>query len=209
VHGAGRPFAIFNLLSATMELAESAREKREADATVTRLTPCMQQLAANWDRSGYRPMLQRSLQLAAAGRGITLDLIDDGSGAGREPVARLEADAPLVRLVAGGAEQSLALELVVDLRLRDAPSDALRYGSLLSFGPELRARTPFTDRSPLYLRPVTERPTAHPVADWCGEGGPALLTQELEAGLRSIAAQFVLDLDRTGTAPADPRAPDR
>jgi hypothetical protein len=125
-----------------------------------------------------------------------MQLLGEGETRAVEPDYRLTARAPILRLVANGGPESLALDLVVDLRIYDNIDRGLRYASLLSSGPELSARTPFIDGSPLYLRSVETRPPARVVAEWCGEGGPALLAKDIESGLRAIAEQFVRDFDR-------------
>ena len=129
-------------------------------------------------------------------QGVAMQLLDEGETRAVEPGYRLTARAPILRLVASGGPESLALDLVIDLRLYDNADRTLRYASLLSSGPELSARTPFIDRSPLYLRPVERRPPARAVAEWCGEAGAALVAEDIESGLRAIAEQFVRDFDR-------------
>ena len=196
VHGVGQAFMVYNLLAATFEVAESAREKRQAEQDAARLAPCMQRLAASLDLVGYRAALVQSLEQAAASRGAPVTLPGEGESRPAGPAYLLSAHAPVMRLVPSGGAEKMALDLVVDLRLYDEADRTLRYASLLSFGPELRPRSPFVGRSPLYLRNVEAPAPARAVADWCGEAGPALLAEDIEAGLRGIAAQFVRDIDR-------------
>lgn len=196
VHGVGQVFMVYNLLAATFEMAESAREERQAEEAAARLAPCMQRLGASMDPAGYRTALVQAVEQAAGAQGVAMQLLDEGETRAVEPGYHLTARAPILRLVASGGPESLALDLVIDLRLYDNADRTLRYASLLSSGPELSARTPFIDRSALYLRPVERRPPARAVAEWCGEAGAALLAEDIESGLRAIAEQFVRDFDR-------------
>ena len=195
VHGVGQVFMVYNLLAATFEMAESAREERQAEEAAARLAPCMKRLGASMDPAGYQTALVQALEQAAGAQGVAMQLLGEGEAHAMESGHRLTARAPILRLVAGGGPESLALDLVIDLRIYDNIDRRLRYVSLLSSGPELSARTPFIDRSPLYLRPVERHPPARAIAEWCGEGGPALLAEDIESGLRAIAEQFVRDFD--------------
>lgn len=196
VHGVGQGFMVYNLLAATFEMTKNAQDRQRAEEAAARLAPCMQRLGASFDQTGYRAALVQSLEQAAAARGITMKLPGTGESSAAEPGLRLSAHAPTMRLVANGGPETLALDLIVDLRLYDEADGRLRYASLLSFGPELRPRTPFVERSPLYLRPVGTRPPARAIIEWCGEHGPALLAEDIGAGLQSVAAQFMGDIDR-------------
>jgi hypothetical protein len=42
---------------------------------------------------------------------------------------------------------------------------------------------------------VAERARPHPITEWCGDGGPALLAAEISTALKQIAAQVAVDLD--------------
>lgn len=196
VHGAGQVFMVYNLLAATFEMAKSAQEERQAEEAAARLAPCMQRLGASMDPAGYQAALLQALEQAAGAQGVAMPLPGEGETDAAEPGYRLTARTPVLRLVASGGPESLALGLVVDLRLYGNADRGLRYASLLSSGPESSARTPFIDGSPLYLRPVERRPPARAVAEWCGDGGPALLAEDIESGLRAIAEQFVRDFER-------------
>lgn len=196
VHGTGQAVMVYNLLAATFEMAQSAKEKRQAEEAAARLAPCMQRLGTSLDQAGYRAALVQSLEQAAAARGIAVQRPGEGETLAAEPDYLLSANAPMVRLVASGGPETLALDLTVDVRLYGAADRKLRYASLLSFGPEFQPLSPFIDRSPLYLRRVATRPPPRAVAEWCGESGPALLAEDIDTGLQSIAAQFVRDIDR-------------
>lgn len=200
VPGMGNALVVFNLLSATFELAHDAIERQRAEQDSQTMQPCLTRLAGTLTGANHGSAFMRALEQAAVGLGAPLAITDDGNlqqhDTGQGQPRRLIAALPILRLVEGDGHGSLAVEVAMDVRLQDARTQALDYYSLLAYGPDRPARSPFVAQSPLYTRFVPQQAAPRPLAEWCGPDGAALLAAEIAASLGHIAAQVARDLYR-------------
>ena len=184
IFGTDKVFVLFNLLSAGGRALGRAAEEQRAEQRAADIQPCIDRLAEAI--TGAPPAAEfASILAAGSSTGV----------AGQDAGHRLAVSVPILRLRQSGQPQDLALELGMEVRLEDTQSGRLDYYSLLLYGPDVPSQNPHARLSPLYMRIVSERAPTHPKAEWCGDGGPALLTAEIAAGLKHVAAQVALDLE--------------
>ena len=184
IYGTDKAFALFNLLSAGGRALGRAAEERRAEQRAADIQPCIDRLA---ETIASAPPAAGFASVLAAG--------SSADGAEQDASHRLVVSVPILRLRQSGQPQDLALELGMEVGLEDVASGRLDYYSLLLYAPDLPKQNPHVRLSPLYARLVQERAPTHPVAEWCGDGGPALLTTEIAAALKQVAAQITQDLE--------------
>jgi hypothetical protein len=184
IFGTDKVFALFNLLSTSGRVLGRAAEERRAEQRAADIQPCIDRLA---ETVAGAPLAAKFASVLAAGSSPGV--------AGQDASHRLVVSLPILRLRQSGQPQDLALELGMEVRLEDVASGRLDYYSLLLYGPDLPNQNPHARLSPLYTRIVPERAPTHLTAEWCGDGGPALLEGEIAAGLKHLATQVAQDLE--------------
>jgi hypothetical protein len=183
LQGASREIAVYNLLAMASEAAVRAAAQRKAEQQVAQVQPCMAQLAS------ALPAIDYTAQFAdALAHAVRL------GESGLTPL-QLTISAPTLQLRESSRPHYLALELGLQLRLENLDSKRTIYESLLLYAEGFSVQNPLDKRARLYERLVAQRAQPRLMEEWCGATGGVLLKEDIETGLKHIAAQLVKDLE--------------
>lgn len=182
VQGASREIAVYNLLAIASEAAVRAAAQRKAEQQLVQVQPCMEQLSSALPAIDYTSQFTDALAHA-----VRL------GESGPTPL-QLTITAPILQLRESSRPQYLALELGLQVRLENLDTKRTVYESLLLSAEGFPVQNPLDKRSRLYERLVAQRAQPRLMAAWCGATGGVLLKEDIETGLKHIAAQLVKDL---------------
>lgn len=183
LQGASREIAVYNLLAIASEAAARAAAQRKAEQQVAQVQPCMAQL------SSALPVIDYTAQFTdALAHAVRL------GDSGPTPL-QLTISAPTLQLRESSRPHYLALELGLQLRLENLDSKRTVYESLLLYAEGFPVQNPLDKRARLYERLVPQRAQPRLMEEWCGATGGELLKEDIEIGLKHIAAQLVKDLE--------------
>jgi hypothetical protein len=201
LHGTDRDIGLFNLLAVAAAGAADAANRLKAEKLSAQMQPCLQQLSAVVPAVDYVTPFSAALSEAARARGIALTLnaapvsAPAASGQAGMPGVRMTISVAMLNLMESVAAGSLSLRLGLRVRLESPEGGHVLYDGLLLYAEGFPPQNPLGQGSRLYERLMPERAQPRPIADWCGDGGTALLQQEISIGLRQIANQVLRDLE--------------
>lgn len=196
IAGVGPAFNLYNLLIVGGHLAHQSAADKRAQERSAAMQPCVDRLSEAVAALDLPKAASTALSGAAAvqpARPATAEAARSAPGAGDE--RRWSVSLPVLRLRQAGQSGGLGLELVMALRLENPRTGRLDGYALLASGPELPARNPFTALSPLYMVTVPGQAELLPTEQWCGPGGGALLSSEIDKALQRIAGAVVRGVD--------------
>jgi hypothetical protein len=198
IPGTGQSIGLFNLLAIGGKLLGQASAEHRAEARGADFQPCLERLAAAVANRDVAADFSSAIANALRADAATQDQASAPPAQAAEPGNlgdyRLTTVLRILRLRESGLAHELALEVGLDVRLEAADRGRIDYYTLLVYAPEPPTQNPHTPRSPLYSRLLAERATPRPVSQWCDDGGPVLLDDQLSVALTQIATQVAHDL---------------
>lgn len=192
IFGVGQAVGVFNVLAIAAELSSRAAADRSAQARATEALPCIEKLSQSLSDVQYASVFASAVAASMRSHASTVEFTAERESAAAR---RMVIDVPMMHLRESSDPESLALEMGVRVRLHPLDSPLLAYDSLLVFGEDFPAQNPLVPCSRLYQRLIPEHARPHPIAQWCGPNGEALLKEEIGMALQHIARQVALDLE--------------
>lgn len=197
IAGVGPAFNLYNLLVVGGHLAHQSAADKRAQERSAAMQPCIARLSEVIAATDFPGAISTALSDAAKSpTGPAAQTAEAPSRPAAGDDRRWSASLPVLRLREAGPSGGLGLELVLALRLENAPDGRLDGYELLASGPELPMRSPFSPLSPLYMTSVPGGAGLLPAEQWCGPDGGTLLSAEIDKALRHIAGYLVRAADR-------------
>lgn len=187
-----------NLVTLVAEHAMQSRLDAQVAEKTANAQACVDALSDQMRGFDVYGALQTALASQLAGR-----LHTDG---GAPPTDSLAVSIERFQLRECRERSTLCVDLALHLRLTDAATGAVRLDERLAYTsgyPD--AVDPFKAGPRLYERSVAPLARCTALADWCSDGGPQLLAEEIRRGFDALAGQFNRDVEAaagtTGSGP--------
>lgn len=182
-----------NLVTLVTEHAMQSRLDAQVAEKTANARTCVDALSDRMRGFDVYGALQTAFASQLAGR-----LHADG---GAPPTDSLAVSIERFQLRECRERSTLCVDLALHLRLADATTTAIRLDERLAYTsgyPD--AVDPFKAGPRLYERSVAPFARCTALADWCSDGGPQLLAEEIRRGFEALAGQFARDFEAAATA---------
>ena len=198
VHSVSREISIFNLLALAAGEISRSTARTEAQRRSLEIQPCVEKLSRQLQALDVAGLFSRAIAGALQSGGVRLHI--DGQGRPVPPATgdqlpySLTATTERVLLRECGNPAELCLELGMRLRVLEQSSGNIVYDSTLLYSNDFLPLDPLQHGSHLYERLAGRRSPCVHLGSWCGDGGAAMLQEQLNTGAMEIAAQFIRDI---------------